>query len=89
MSALPGLSVTAGHDNNSTQLAVCIRNDGYPVSIERLKLYRILPDPEAAKRHQLRVVDESGEDYLYPADYFVVVRLPKTVERAVVAALNA
>lgn len=75
-------------NGTSTQLAVCIRNDGYPVSLERLKLYRILPDPEAAKHHQVRVMDESGDDYLYPADYFVVVRFPEAVERAVMAALK-
>lgn len=79
----------AGHDGTSTQLAVCIRNDGYPVSLERLKLYQVLPDPEAAKHNQFRVVDESGEDYLYPADYFIVVRLPEAVEGAVMATLGS
>jgi hypothetical protein len=79
----------AGRNGASTRLAVCIRSDGYPASLERLKLYRILPDPEAAKHHQVRVVDESGDDYLYPADYFVIVRLPEAVERAVMAALKA
>ncbi|MBM3946698.1 MAG: hypothetical protein FJ315_04775 [SAR202 cluster bacterium] len=79
----------AGRNATSTRLAVCIRNDGYPVSLERLKLYRLLPDPEAAKHRQVRVVEESGDDYLYPADYFVVVRVPEAVERAVTAAPDA
>jgi hypothetical protein len=78
----------ARDNGTSAQLAVCIRNDGYPASLERLKLYRVLPDPEAAKHSQLRVVDESGEDYLYPADYFMVVDLPEAVERAVMATLE-
>lgn len=72
-------------NSNSRQLAVCIRNDGYPASLEPRKLYRLLPDEEAVRHNQLRVVDESGEDYLYPADYFVVVQLPEAVERVVMA----
>lgn len=71
---------------STTELAICIRNDGYRVSLERRKLYQVLPDPDAAKHHQLRVVDESGDDYLYPADYFVFVQLPESVERAVIEA---
>ncbi|MBI4337615.1 MAG: hypothetical protein HY683_07305 [Chloroflexi bacterium] len=67
-------------------LAVCIRNDGYLVSLERRKLYRVLPDQEAAKHGQLRVIDESGEDYLYPHEYFIPVELPKAVEQAVMEA---
>jgi hypothetical protein len=43
----------------------------------------VIPNKVAAKLHQIRVIDESGEDYLYPADYFVPVRLPQSVERAV------
>ena len=64
-------------------LAVCVRNDGYAASLERRKLYRVIPDPQAAEHQQLRVVDESGEDYLYPEAYFIMVELPESVERAV------
>ncbi len=71
---------------STTELAICIRNDGYAASLERRKLYQVIPDSEAAKHHQLRVVDESGEDYLYPADRFVLVQLPESVERAVIEA---
>lgn len=66
----------------ATEFVVCIRNDGYSVSLEPRKLYRMLPDPVAAKHRQLRVVDESGEDYLYPAEYFVAVDLPGAVKEA-------
>ena len=67
-------------------LAICLRNNGYAASLERRKLYRIVADPVAAKHGQLRVIDESGEDYLYPKDYFVLVRLPVSVKRAVLKA---
>jgi hypothetical protein len=67
-------------------LAVCIRNQGYEASLELRKLYRIIADPEAAKHRQLRVVDESGEGYLYPAGFFFAVKLPESVERAVLGA---
>ena len=54
--------------------------------MERRKLYRVIPDPEAVKHHQLRVIDESGEDYLYPEEYFILVKLPESVEKAVINA---
>ncbi len=53
------------------QYAICIANDEYPASLELHKVYRLLPDEEAALDGDVRVIDESGEDYLYPADYFV------------------
>jgi hypothetical protein len=62
--------------------AVCIKNDGYPASLEPRKIYRVLPDTEAAAHQLLRIIDESGEDYLYPADYFVPIDLPKAAEEA-------
>ena len=68
------------------ELAICIRNDGYPASLERRKLYQVMPDAFAAQHGQLRVVDESGEDYLYPQHFFVLVQLPQAVERAVLEA---
>ena len=57
----------------NTQFAVCIDNAGYEVSLELRKLYQVVPDDEAAKHHQLRVTDDSGEDYLYPESCFVPV----------------
>jgi len=62
-----------------TTYAVCVMNKGYPASLEPRKFYRILPDVEAGSLHLLRVIDESGEDYLYPEDYFVFVDLPQPV----------
>ena len=64
------------------QFVVCVRNKDYPGSLELRKLYRLIADAEAAKHQQLRVVDESGEDYLYPEEYFVPVTLPQAAERS-------
>ncbi len=69
-----------------TSLLVCVRNDGYSAALERRKIYRALSDPKAAKHDQVRVIDESGEDYLYPAAFFVPIDLPSTARRAVLAA---
>ena len=54
-------------DRPSSQFAVCIDNTGYPASLERCKIYRVLPDEKAAREGDIRIVDESGEDYLYLA----------------------
>lgn len=62
--------------------AVCVRNRGYRASLELRKLYPVLPDEFADEHQMIRVIDESGEDYLYPAKFFVRVELPNTVERA-------
>ncbi|MDM8529588.1 hypothetical protein QUF63_00355 [Anaerolineales bacterium HSG25] len=67
----------------TTAFVVCINNSNYEVSLERLKIYQIIPDVRAEKYQQIRVVDESGEDYLYPASYFARVELPKIVHEAV------
>jgi hypothetical protein len=65
-----------------TGYVVCIDNSGYPASLERHKIYRVLPDEEAAADGDLRVIDESGEDYLYSADRFVPIQLPSAVEKS-------
>jgi hypothetical protein len=67
-------------------LVVCLRNDGYPASLEPRKIYRALPDDQAARLRHVRVIDESGEDYLYPEAYFATIRLPGTIERALAKA---
>jgi hypothetical protein len=67
------------------RFVICIRNEGCEVSLERRKLYELLPDSSAAKHKLLRVIDESGEDYLYPEDFFLLAELPKPVERALLA----
>jgi hypothetical protein len=70
----------------SKGLVVCINNEGYSVSLERRKLYVAMPDAEATKHGQLRVIDESGEDYLYPQEFFVAVELPQSLRRRVLQA---
>jgi hypothetical protein len=57
--------------------AVCINNAEYPASLQLHKIYRVIPDENAAQDGDIRVIDESGEDYLYPADWFVTVKLPQ------------
>lgn len=64
----------------SSGFAICISNSEYPVSLELHKLYRVLPDEEAAQNGDSRVIDESGEDYLYPAEYFLALSLPREIE---------
>ena len=59
------------------QFAICIDNSEYPASLEMHKIYRVLPDEDVEQDGDLRIIDESGEDYLYPADYFVLVDLPR------------
>jgi hypothetical protein len=66
---------------------VCLKNTGYEVSLEPRKIYVALADAEAAKLRQLRVVDESGEDYLYPQHFFAAIELPPTVKRKVLSAV--
>jgi hypothetical protein len=61
----------------AARFLLCIKNDGYPVSLEARKVYQVLPDAAAAARHYVRVIDESGEDYLYPEDCFVPIELPQ------------
>lgn len=69
-------------ENAQSQFVVCINNEGYPASLELRKIYRMLPDDKAAKHSLMRVVDESGEDYLYPERYFVPIQLPPAAEEA-------
>jgi hypothetical protein len=70
------------------RFVVCVNNKDYPASLELRKLYQVVADDAAAKHHQLRVIDESGEDYLYPEEYFVPVQLPQAAEKAVLRAAN-
>ncbi len=65
---------------------LCIRNEGYAASLERRKLYLTVPDIAATREGLLRVIDESGEDYLYPAEYFAPITLPTALRKAVLAA---
>ena len=63
--------------------AVCIRNEEYESSLEVRKIYEVLEDPEAARHQMIRVVDEEGEDYLYPAKWFLPIELPENIEQAI------
>ncbi len=63
-------------DETGRQFLLCVKNEAYPASLEVRKVYEALPDPIAAARGFVRVLDESGEDYLYPSDYFVAIELP-------------
>lgn len=67
-------------------LVVCLKNDGYDVSLDRRKIYVAIPDASASKHGLVRVLDESGDDYLYPNEYFASVELPASVRRAVLTA---
>lgn len=68
------------------QFAVCINNAEYPASLELHKIYRIMPDEDAARDGDIRVIDESGEDYLYPAAWFAIVELPQAVMDSILRA---
>ncbi len=61
---------------------VCLENSGYPASLEPRKIYLRIHDPRAEEDGFLRVVDESGEDYLYPSRFFAAIDVPAAVERA-------
>ena len=65
---------------------VCIDNEGYPASLELHKIYRVLPDEDAAADGDVRVVDESGEDYLYPATHFSPISVPAVIRESLLKA---
>ncbi|MCA1634532.1 MAG: hypothetical protein LC802_12780 [Acidobacteria bacterium] len=71
--------------NPATRFAVCVRSHDLDVLTPRM-IYQVLPDESAAKSNYVRVVDNEGEDYLYPADYFMFVELPSEVEKALLKA---
>jgi len=62
------------------RFVVCVENAEYPASLELHKIYRTLPDPDAARDGDIRIVDESGEDYLYRADWFAALELPRRIK---------
>ena len=72
--------------HETPQFAVCIDNAKYPASLELHKIYRVIPDADAAQDGDIRVIDESGEDYLYPADWFALVKLPQVVQDSILCA---
>ena len=73
-------------DESTSKFVVCINNEGYPASLELHKIYRLVPDKNAAADDDIRVIDESGEDYLYPASYFAPIKVPAAVEESLLRA---
>jgi hypothetical protein len=71
---------------NGRQFVVCVDNSGYEASLERNKIYLVLPDKDAEKDGDLRIVDESGEDYLFSADRFVAIDVPAAVKASLLKA---
>ncbi len=70
----------------SPGFVVCINNENYPASLELHKIYLVIPDEDAAADGDIRVIDESGEDYLYPASYFAPIKVPQSVEESLLRA---
>ncbi len=68
--------------DSEMQFVICMKNDGYAASLEVRKIYQVIPDAQAVKHQLIRIIDESGEDYLYPEDYFVFITLPQPVAQA-------
>lgn len=71
---------------NLPEFVVCINNSDYPASLELHKIYRVLVDKDATEKSDIRIIDESGEDYLYPSSYFVPIQVPQTVEKSLLRA---
>lgn len=68
--------------NENFKYVVCLDNSGYPASLERHKIYRVIPDSVVEADDEIRILDESGEDYIYSAHRFVAVKLPLAVEES-------
>ena len=71
---------------DESQFVVCVANDGYPASLELHKIYRVVADAQAKRDGDVRIIDESGEDYLYPAKWFVAVKIPQAVKSSLLRA---
>jgi hypothetical protein len=63
----------------SSKFVVCIKNDGYQASLERRKIYQVVADSDANKHRLIRIIDESGEDYLFPSSFFSPISLPQSL----------
>ena len=88
-SSARGTSTRSRKAAPARKFAVCVRNDGYEASLERNKIYAVLPDEDAERDGDLRVVDESGEDYLFSADRFVAIEVPSAVKASLLKASQA
>ena len=79
-------SKRSGTSTRNRRFVVCVRNTGYPASLEQNKIYVALPDEDAERHGQVRVIDESGEDYLFSADRFVAIEVPAAVRASLLKA---
>jgi hypothetical protein len=68
-----------------TRFVICINNGGYVDDLRVKTIYQLLPDESAAKSNYVRIIDETGEDYLYPANLFAPIDLPRKLERVLLA----
>lgn len=80
------MKFSAKPNENEHQFAICVQNEGYPASLELWKVYRMLHDARAAKDQLVRIIDESGEGYLYDQSWFVPIKLPPAAKEAMLAA---
>jgi hypothetical protein len=69
-----------------SQFLLCVNNDGFPASLDLRKVYQAIPDAQAEAHRMVRIIDESGEDYLYPAKFFVAIELPLAAKKALARA---
>jgi hypothetical protein len=74
-------------NHKSSEFVVCINNSNYPASLELHKIYRVVADKEVDLKEDIRIIDESGEDYLYPSSYFVSIQVPQSVEASLLKAV--
>ena len=70
----------------ASRFVICVENKGYKVSLEKRKIYLALPDATAQKHGQIRVIDESGDDYLYPKSLFLPITIPASLRKAILKA---
>jgi hypothetical protein len=73
------------NQDKTIQFVICINNGGYDDDLKVRTVYQLLPDESAARSNYIRIIDETGEDYLYPADLFAAIELPREVEKVLLA----
>ncbi len=74
------------NQNKTARFVICINNGGYVDDLKVRTLYQLLPDESAAKSNYIRIIDETGEDYLYPADLFAIIELPRELQKVLLIA---
>ena len=74
------------NQNKTARLVICINNGGYVDDLKVKTVYQLLPDESAAKSNYIRIIDETGEDYLYPADLFASIELPSELQKVLLTA---